>query len=459
MDRYSVRGLVGLIQDRQFSVRELLEQYLGRIQTQDGHYRVMATISEESVRILSDKSDRELATGNPVGALHGIPILIDDLIDVANMRTTYGSDAFADHVPEVDALSVRRLRAAGAIVLGKTRTAPFAIAAAESAEDYVSRSPLGEGLVSGGGSSGVSVAQALNFAPAGLGLDVGGNVMLPAAFSGVFAFRPSQGRIAHTPAFSNGLLFPAVSVVASNVADCALLLNVLCAPSEVDPVSVDHAQQDFVAALERPIRSLRVAHCNSLWNASYDDDSQSAVADAVNELHAAGCRVVRSRPPVADLREAWKTVFAAELYANHGERYREQPDLFAGPASEWMELGAGVSATDYIRAYRSILGLRRLMANFFAEHDILILSAAGCTPFGYGETPSNMSADSDLELNGQAYASATMIGALSGCPSAVLPKFVNDQGLPVSLLVVSKPGNDDLVLSIGKQLMMAQSID
>lgn len=453
MIRDSIHNLAELIQKREISVVELLDQYLQRIREHDSHYRTMAMMSEESVRILANKADRELASGTPIGPLHGIPILIDDLIDVANTRTSYGSSAFSEHVPDHDSMAVRRLRAAGAIIMGKTRTSELGALVVETEDEFVSRSPWSDGLVSGGGSSGLAVAQAMNFAAAGLGMDVGGNVMLPAAFSGVFAMRPSRGRIAHTPAFSRGLEFPDVSVVTSEVRDCAALLDVLYGYSDADPVSKRYQSQDVVSAMERPIRSLRIAHANSLWNAPYDDDCQSVVADAVSRLLAAGCRVERSRPSVANVINHWETIFSANLFADHGEAFRQHPQHFGEVASDWLRRGETISASDYIAAQKKILGFRLLLESYFEERDVLITAAVGCVPFAYGDTPSNLNKGSEMESRPYDYASMCMAGALSGFPTGILPGIVNDQELPVALLVMSSPGNDDLVLAISAELM------
>lgn len=455
----SIHNLTERIQQREISISELLEHYLQRIREHDGHYRSLAMISEESVRLLAIKAERELASVNPVGPLHGIPVLIDDLIDVANTRTSYGCPAYCGHVPELDSISVRRLRAAGAIIMGKTRTSELGTLMIETEDNFVSRSPWNDTLVSGGGSSGLAVAQAMKFAAVGVGMDIGGNVLLPAAFSGVFAMRPSRGRIAHTPSFSRGLEFPDVSVVSSQVRDCASLLDVLFGPSDADPVSRPYQPQDMAAALMRPIRSLRVAHANSLWNAPYDDDCQSALADAVSRLHAAGCRVEPGRPAVANVIGDWETIFAANLFVDHGRMFRENPLKFGCDASNWLNRGEATAASDYIVAHRRILGFRLLFRNFFDHHDVLITTAAGCVPYAYGHKPSNLQAVCESEFSPYDCASMCISGALSGFPTAIIPGIFNDEGLPVALMVMSRPGNDDLVLAVSGELMQDQHAD
>ncbi len=449
----TIHSLREMILAQEISVSELLEQYLLQIREHDSHYRAISMISEEAVRTLANQADRELVDGEAVGILHGIPVLIDDLIDVANMRTSYGCPAYSQHVPDLDSASVSKLRAAGAIIVGKTKTSIFGAIVQESEEKFISRSPWGDNFVSGGGSSGVSVAKAKIFSAAGLGMDVGGNVMLPAAFSGVFAMRPSRGRISHTPVYSSGLVFPGVSVVTSSVKDCALMMNVLCGHNNIDPISRKFQSQNLVTAMERRIRSLRIAHSISLWNAPCDDDSQSAVADAATRLHAAGCRIDRACPSVTNVIDAWETIYSANLFADHGENFRKHSESFGAAAEVWLKRGENVTASEYIAAEKKISEFRMLLDNFFENCDVLITSAVGCAPFAYDAMPSNLDAGYGSELRWRDYASNCAVGALSGFPTAVLPGIENDQGLPVALQVMSRPGNDDLVLSVCSRLM------
>ena len=453
MIRKSILDLAHLIEERELSASELADQYLMQIREHNQHYQAISMVSEASVRILAEKADRDIAEGKQTGPLHGIPILIDDLIDVANIRTTYGSQAFSENLPEVDSLAVRKLRAEGAIILGKAATSEFGLLENESDEKFISRSPWGDGIVSGSGSSGVAVGTAMNFAVAGIGMDVGGNVALPGAFSGVFVMQPSRGRVAHTPAFSRGLMFADPVIVANDVTDCALMMNVVSGESEVDPLGVKYRDQDFVRALKRPVRSLKVAYINALWNAQYEDDCQAAVADSINLLHTEGYRIEQSRPPVANVIDSWKTIYSANLYADYGEDFRKNHEKFGDTAMEWFTQGEDASTSDFIDAQKRILGFRRLLTNFFNDHDVLITTATGCVPFRYGCPPFSTDTGSVSGTRGYEYASMCMVGALSGFPTGVVPVNKTEDGVPVAVQVIALPGNDDLVLSVCAQLM------
>ncbi len=443
----SVVELSKLIQDRQISVSELLDQYLEQIQQFNGDYHAISMISEQGLRLLAKKADRTIASGEDVGPLFGIPILVDDLLDVSNMRTSYGCAAYSDNVPEVDSIAIRRLRDAGALIMGKANTSELGMIMEETHEEFVSKSPWGMNLVSGGGASGISVALAKNFAPAAVGIDIGGNVLLPSAFSGNFALKPTHGRIPHTPIYSRGMMFPDLTSVTRSAMDCALLMSVVSGHSEVDPTSLGLEVPDYLSAVNRSIEPLSIAHAPALWNAPFDDSHQSAVADAVLALKSIGCRVERDRPPLSNSIGAWETVICANLYAEHGKLATENPDDFGEKSLEWIRRGETTTAVEYIGAQKKIFGLRVLLRTFFEKHDILIVPAAGCVAFEYGEFPSNMSADSE-DATWQQYASMCAIGAISGYPTANLPVTRSAEGLPVSLLFLAKQGNEDLLLAV-----------
>ena len=400
----SVRELNRLVEVREINIAELAEKYIAEIHQHNDHYQAIATFSETSFRLLAENADQMLQSGEAHGPLHGIPILIDDLIDVANMRTSYGCEAYSDHVPDVESIVVRRLRDAGALFPGKASTSELGLILEEEADRFICRSPWGDEFVSGGGTSGAMVGTFKNFAAAAIAMDVGGNVLLPAAFNGMFALVPSYGRIAHTPIYSRGLMFASVALITQDVADSAFLMNVVTGHSEVDPLSVRMPAVDYLASIECPTRGLSIALTNALWNAPCDDDHRSAISRIEKSLKSADCKVVYKRPPIRESFDAWKTIQCANLHASHGYQQQQNPDKFGTIASEWIDQGAQTSAFEYIEAQKRIYGLRLLLREFFTSFDVLIVSAAGCVPFKYGALPSNLQAG-DNPTGWQDYAS------------------------------------------------------
>ncbi len=442
---------------RELRTADLADSYLSEIQRLNPHYQAISTFSETGFRLLADVADQALASTEPLKRLAGIPILIDDLIDVANMRTTYGCQAYSAAVPEMDAMVVRRLRAAGALIPGKVTTSELGLMREEDADQFVCRSPWGERYVSGGGASGSSVGVVKNFAAAAIAVDIGGNALLPSIFSGLCALVPTYGRVAHTPIYSRGLMFASVAIITRDVKDCALLMDVVAGESEVDPLSVRLRQSNYLTAIERPIRGLSVALVNALWNAPFDDAHSAAILNVRKFLKSAGCRVESRRPPIRNAHEAWKTITRANLHVNHGDALQRQPEKFGAMAAEWIEKGAAVSAADYIDAQKQIFGLRALLRTFFCDVDLLIVSAAGCVPFEYGAVPSNLQAGY-RPTSWQDYASMCIIGAVSGFPVAHLPMGLSKEGLPVGVFIIARPGDEDLLLALSAKLEKSAAV-
>ena len=447
----TVRELNRLVEAREINIAELAEKYIAEIHQHNDHYQAITTFSETSFGLLAETADQMLQSGEVRGPLHGIPILIDDLIDVANMRTSYGCEAYSDHVPDVESIVVRRLRDAGALFPGKTSTSELGLILEEEADRFVCRSPWGDGFVSGGGTSGAMVGISKNFSAAAIALDVGGNVLLPAAFNGMFALVPSYGRIAHTPIYSRGLMFASVALITQDVSDSAFLMNIVAGHSEVDPLSVRMPDVDYLAAIERPSRGLSVALTNALWNAPCDDDHRSVISRIEKLLKSADCKVVNKRPPIRESIDAWKTIQCANLHASHGYQKQQNPGLFGTIAAEWIDQGAQTSALKYIEAQKRIYGLKLLLREFFTSFDVLIVAAAGCVPFKYGAVPSNLQAG-DNPAGWQDYGSMCNIAAVSGFPTANLPVGLSKEGLPICVFAIAKPGDEDLLLSLCKTL-------
>jgi len=456
VNSWTIRHLSQMIQNRSISVTDLAEQIIARIEQHNCESQALATYSATGFKLLAEAADQAIESDQSVGPLHGVPILVDDLIDVANLRTTYGSEAFCDNIPQLDALAVRRLRAAGALFPGKTATSELGLIQEESPNHFVCRSPWGDRFVSGGGASGSTVGLVNQFGAAAVALDIGGNVLLPAAFSGVFALVPTYGRIPHTPIYAFGTMFASVALVTRNVADCALLMNVVAGHSEVDPLSKRLKQVNYQLALARPVSELRVALAQALWNAPIDEDHLNAMKQVENHLKTANHQVEQARPPIRNSLECWATVLSANLFTNYGRRYAAQTEQFGSLAASWIEQGENVSATDYIEAQKLIYGLRLLLREYFENYDALVFPAAGCLPFEYECVPSNLACDAQ-DVTWQTYASMSNVAAISGFPTAHLPIGSNCDTRPIGVLVMAKPGDEDLLLALCAQLEKACS--
>ena len=412
-----------------FTSSELVNQYLERIESYDQHYHSIAFAASTAARILAEKADRNRSEQVPIGRLGGIPILVDDLLDVANFQTSYGISKFTGHVPEYDSPAVQCLKDEGAIILGKTRTSEFGIVSEQTASNSICKSPWGERLFTGSGSDGMCVAVRMNFAPAAIGLENCANVMLPAAFCGVFAIS-LPNRSNHREMSSS------IAIVANSANDCAILLDCVNGPNSTF----------CTTGLNRSIKSLRIAIYPNLWNAPIDEAHKSALLQVEKLLGAIGCRLTAKRPNVRNSIEEFKTIFAADLRFEKSSIIDQTFGLLEDNTVDFIEWGRSITTKEYLQARKTVNGIRVLLNTFFEEFDLLVVPAAGCVPFKLGELPSNWNSGLN-QPEWKEYASMCAIGALSGYPVAHLPTKCSQDSLPVGVLVIAQPGNEDLILA------------
>lgn len=425
--------MVELIRSGEATPVQLVNQHLEHIASLDEKYCSFATLADAAARILAEKSEKVLSDGNNAGLLHGIPIAVDDLLDVANLRSTFGSKACSERVPEWDSSPVQALKEAGAIVLGKLAVSEFGTIPATVQSGEFGQSIWGDQYVVVGGSYGMCTAVAKGFVPAAVGVDFNANVMLPGAFAGIYVMRPTAGE-----ATQDFLSRPAVA--ARSARDLALLVDVLSNRNERVP--------NVSASLDRSIRSLRVAVYPNLWNASIDDAHRLALEQVTTHLNKQKCRLEEKRPDIQNPIDAWELICQSELYANWHELFETEAELLDMRTRNMFSQARLLSAKEYLDARKQIQGTRKLLEMFFEHFDVLIVPAAGCLPFEYGGTPSNCR-ESETHPRWQEYASMCAIAAISDYPVALLPVAKSDrQELPACMLVIAPPGCDDLILAV-----------
>ena len=450
---YTINGLSQKIREDSITSDEILETYLECINNSVVSERVFSTLSETALRIFASKAQRQQEQSGELKPLHAIPIAVDDLIHVANTKTTFGSHVYENHVSESDSAAVKMIKKAGGYVIGKTRTSEFGVMADETLDNRISISTAGDKLSSGGGSAGVCAAVAMEFAPAGITLDFGCNVFFPAAFSGVHAFRPTPGRIPVTPAkFFGTLNRPVVSLITQNALDAAILINVLGKPNQHDPWSVTFPPCDFEKRMLQSIKPLRIAYVEALWNAPVSDEHRIALDMLVAKLRKMGCRVVRSRPSIRNPLDAWLTLFSANLYVYRYSDYADSNRELATPYfSRMLDRGQQTGVEELLKAQEFIAGSRKVLLNYFNDVDVLLLPATGCLPYPADATEVNLSDGNDAEI-WKNFGSPGVVGAAFGVPVVQFPFSHSREGLPVCMMGIAKPGCDDILLSVSSAI-------
>lgn len=436
---------------REVGAVELVERSLARIEAIAPLNAFLTVVAERAL----DEARRHDAAGpgGSRGALAGVPIAVKDLEDTAGVRTTYGSVRFADHVPDVDSAVVARLRAAGAIVVGKTNTPAFGlISETKNRLAPPCANPHDPARTAGGSSGGSAVAVATGAVALATGSDAAGSINVPAAFCGVVGMKPSVGLVPHVP--PSPALMPLISVgpLTTNVDDAALALGVMAGYDPRDPMSRPAPATDRLAAARAGLpEGLRVAWSSEVGGAVVDHAVARASAAAAAALAEAGCLVRDDAPDLEDPMGLYLDLYVTDSRqagfsdpATWGELYPESlVELRDRPA---------LSGEEYARVLNRWWRYRAAWAEFFTRHDLLVAPTTACTAFAHDTMPTTLGGR-PVEAVWTTWMPFTPLFNLTGQPCASVPYGVDPGGLPIGVMVVGAPGADDLVLAAARSLL------
>lgn len=391
--------------------------------------------------------------GEPAGLLDGVPVTVKDILLLRGFPTLRGSKTVADkgHWQE-DAPSVARLRAHGAVFLGKTTTPEFGWkGVTDSPLSGVTRNPVDPTRTAGGSSGGAAAAVALGAGPLALGTDGGGSVRIPAAFCGIFALKPTYGRVPLYPASAFGTLAH-VGPMTRDAADAALLLDVIAAPDSRDWSALPPAPGSFAAALSGGVRGLRVAYSPSLGGqVAVRPAVAAAVRRAVERLAGLGAYVEETDPDFTDPVDAFHTLWftgAARVTQHLGPHQRE---LLDPGLREICGVGARMPALDYLAAVDVRMELGRRMGRFHDSYDLLVTPTLPITAFEAGaEVPKGSG-----HRRWTGWTPFTYPFNLTQQPAATVPVGTDGDGLPIGLQIVAARHRDELVLRAAHALYEA----
>ena len=445
-----------LLARREVSARELTEAHLARVELVDRVVNAVVTRCPEMAQERADALDEHLArTGQPVGPLHGLPVVHKDLADTAGVRTTYGSPIFADHVPRVDALVVARMKADGTVMLGKSNTPEFGAGSHTFNPVFgLTRNPWDPTRSCGGSSGGAAVAVACGMAALADGSDLGGSLRNPPAFCGVVGLRPSIGRVPETGPMATRVRLPVAGPIARTVADTALLLASLAGPHCHAPGGLPEPGSTFAPPLEPVTERLRVAMSPDLGDLPVHRDIRAVFARLTPVLEQLGWSVEDDCPPLDgadrafEVIRSWYSASRAQAFTN-AQRAMIKPVLAAE-----HDAGRARTATELAVAFTTETRLVNAAVAFFERYDLFVCPATQVPAF-----PVEQEYVTDIE--GQPMASyiewmrvcsrLTMLGL----PALSLPIGFTIEGLPVGVQLVARHGADRFVLRAGAMLEAA----
>lgn len=384
------------------------------------------------------------------GLLSGIPIAVKDLYETAGIRTTAGSLFFKDHIPDLDAFPVTKLRQAGAEIVGKTSTHEIALGVTNINPHYGSpRNPWDLSRITGGSSGGSAAAVAAGMCMAALGSDTGGSIRIPASLCGVVGLKPTYGRVSLRGIFPLSWNLDHAGPLARSVKDAALLLQVLAGYDPEDPSSADVPVDDYLQKIEIGVQGQKIAFAIGEYIETSDPEVLEAVREAARVFETLGAKV--EEVEISWLREAALAngqVTQADGAAYHRTRLEEHPEIFGEDVRGRLEAGRDLPSGDYILARRKQVEIRRWCEVFFDQYDAILLPSTPipALPFdGIGNSASQAPALTRF----------TAPFNLSGLPAISVPCGFTKEGLPIGLQIVSGPWQESKVLQAGYALESA----
>jgi amidase len=442
--------LAALVRDGEVSARELLDAHLDRVDRLNPALNAIVTLDAEGARAAADAADQALAAGEPVGPLHGLPVAHKDTHATGGMRTTWGSPLHAETVPARDELVVARLKAAGAIRVGKTNVPEFAAGSHTFNTLFgATHNPYRHGRSAGGSSGGAAAALAAGLVPLAEGSDMGGSLRNPAAFCNVVGLRPTPGRVPTHPTAIGWSQLSVQGPMGRTVADVALQLSVLAGPDPRVPISLGDDPAGFAAPLPTELTGLRVAWAPDLGGRVPVDPAITATLEASLGVFAdLGATVEEDCPDLRGADEAFGVLRAWLFEASYGDLVRRNPEKVKETIRWNAARGAELTGADVGRAEVAHTKLYERVVAFFDRYDVLLAPTTQVLPFPVEvEYPTSVG---DVRFDDYLgwMRSCTLISA-TGCPALSVPGGFTADGLPVGLQLVTAPRADRRLLEVG----------
>ncbi|PYP79872.1 MAG: amidase [Gemmatimonadetes bacterium] len=438
--------LAARIRRKQLSSREVMTAHLARIERTNPAINAIVTLVAERAMADARQADEHQARGGTLGALHGLPMAHKDLVNTAGIRTTYGSTLHRDDVPTTDALIVKRVRAAGAITIGKTNTPEWGAGSNTfNAVFGATVNPYDRTKTVGGSSGGAAAALRCGMVPIAGGSDTGGSLRNPAAFTNVVGLRPSPGRVpdddgSWSPLSTNGPM-------ARTVADVALLLSAMAGPYAPDPLALDDDGASFRAPLGRSFRGARVAWFKDMGGLPFEPEITRVVNANRRQFVDLGCEVHDDEPDFAGVDDAFPILRHIPYHATHAVAAREHPEAYKETIKWEIAEAARLTGADVSRAAARQARLYTETARFFERYDYFVAPVTQVEPFDVKtEYPTNV-AGTPMPTYIDWMRSCWYV-TLTACPAISVPAGFTARGLPVGLQIVGPHRGDWSVLQL-----------
>jgi aspartyl-tRNA(Asn)/glutamyl-tRNA(Gln) amidotransferase subunit A len=454
----SASALSTAIRTKKLSPVEVTDAFLSRIDEQNEHYFGFVLVTPERARKDAKKAEKEIMAGEWRGPLHGLPYGAKDIIETAGIRTTNGAKVCENNVPVRDAHCISSLTNAGAILLGKTNTHQWAAASTTINQHFgTSKNPWDPSRTVGGSSGGSAAAIASCMCPLALGTDTGGSIRTPAALCGIVGLKPTHGRISLRGICPNAPTFDHPGPMSSEVADAALMLQVLAGYDPLESHSSNRPVPDYLATIDKGVNGATIIISPDFnQNKEIDNDISKAFERVIATLIDLGAKVeTRHFPDPERFHTLFRQIAGPEFSEVHRPLYERDPNSFEADVLHRIEWSLKIKTDDYVRALRARSLLIREVEEFFAGADAMISPSIPFT------APSIKTLS--IDINGKPYNFLDQLHRpflschnVTGCPALVIPMGLNASGMPMSVQISAGRWREDNVLRIGQALETSQ---
>jgi aspartyl-tRNA(Asn)/glutamyl-tRNA(Gln) amidotransferase subunit A len=429
------------VQKKEVSPVELAQACLARIEKLNPHLNAFITVTGTEALDAARKAEAEIARGEWKGPLHGIPLAVKDLIETAGVKTTAASAVLQDNVPNADAEVIRRLKSAGAILLGKLNLHEFAYGGSGVIGHFgPARNPWNTAHITGGSSSGSAAAVAACLCYGAIGTDTAGSIRLPAACCGITGLKPTYGLVSARGVIPLSWSLDHVGPMARTAVDAALMLQVIAAYDPQDIGSQKFPPVYYPSAIEESIATLRIGVAPDYWN-EVDREIKSAVDSAV----AALAKITSGAQDIGLSTETDGTLVRCEAYAYHQKYLPEKEENYDPETVRRIGSGADVTAPQYIQAQRELLQQRRQILQMFERIDLILTPT---TPLLAPTFTELQTAPDQLRNKEMIMLRNTRPFNVYGLPSISVNCGFSKSGLPIGLQIIGAPGSEGSVLGL-----------
>jgi aspartyl-tRNA(Asn)/glutamyl-tRNA(Gln) amidotransferase subunit A len=454
--------------DKSFCIKEIIEEYLERIDQFDGKIGAFLTVCGDTALKEAEVLDEKLGRGEDIGPLGGIPVAVKDNICTRGIKTTCASKMLEDFIPPYDATVIKKLRDAGAVIIGKTNMDEFAMGSStETSAFRVTHNPWDLNKVTGGSSGGSAAAVAAGFAPLAVGSDTGGSIRQPAAFCGAVGLKPTYGAVSRYGLIAFASSLDQIGPISATVQDCVLAFQVMRGQDSFDSTSVAaKTDTDYAGAmedLEKGVQGLKIGLPKECFHQGLDPEIGEAILASARLFEKLGARVEEISLPVLDSGfSAYYIISSAEASSNlarydgvrygcRTESFRDIDELIMNTRTEGfgeevkrrIMLGTFVLSSGYYDAFYNKamllrLKIRNAFQNIFQRYDLLLMPTSPILPYDIGVKRSN-----PLEMYLSDIYTATM--NIAGIPAISLPCGFSRSGLPIGLQLAADHYREDML--------------